>query len=95
MEERAPDYFAAQEDLTPKNIPKSIMKSNICLARNMKERYFRRSKTTVDRSKKVSFPDKFKRPIYIIYEVEPIIYEDIEIQMKVKSKSKGCQCMII
>ena len=95
MEERKPDYSSTQDDLMSKITPKSIIRSNVNLAKNMNERYFRKSKTTIDRIKKVSFPDKFNKPVHTIYEVEPIIYEDIEVKITHKSKTKGCHCIII
>ena len=45
-------------------------------------------------NKKVSFPDKFKKPLHTIFEVERVIYQDSDIKPEKKLKSKGCACII-
>ena len=98
MEEKKQDYSSTQDDLglSSKLIPKSILKVKESPVKNTNQRVIRKSKTMVNTNneKRVSFPDKFKRPLHTVFEVEPIIYENVEVKPQKVSKSKGCACII-
>ncbi|OMJ84451.1 hypothetical protein SteCoe_14403 [Stentor coeruleus] len=96
MEEKKADLSNIKEDL--EIINKTQMKS---ILRNTElDSYegkvdIKRSKTAScsDCIKKVNFPDRVKKPLHIIIEVEPFIYED-QPEDKKKVKTKGCACFI-
>ncbi|OMJ76762.1 hypothetical protein SteCoe_23774 [Stentor coeruleus] len=96
MEEKKVDFSNTRDDsgLNIKMPLKSILRSPKPENSKKDKKDLRRSKTTVSSSniKKVNFPDKVKKPLYEIIEVEPIIYVDQPIEVK-KSKNKGCACI--
>ncbi|OMJ71458.1 hypothetical protein SteCoe_30323 [Stentor coeruleus] len=95
MEKKA-DFSSTQEDLglNAKIQTKSILRK-IKPSNHDGKKYIKRSKTasSSDIVKKVNFPDRIKKPLYVIFEVEPIVYEDQQVVVK-KSKNKGCTCVI-
>lgn len=95
MEKKA-DFSNTREDLglNAKIQIKSILRK-INPSNHEGKKYIKRSKTASsnDIVKKVNFPDRIKKPLYVIFEVEPIIYEDQPVRVK-KSKNKGCTCII-
>ena len=96
MEAQKTDFSNIKEELWVNNklYLKSILRiktANTAYRRTA----FIKSKTTVSNeyTKSVTFSDKFKRPLHVIIEVEPIIYEEKKSSSN-KIKSKGCTCMI-
>lgn len=96
MEEKKVDFSNTQEDLglIIKTQMRSILR-NIKPDNNEGKENLKRSKTASCSNciKKVNFPDKVKKPLHVIIEVEPFIYED-QPEDKKKAKSKGCACFI-
>ena len=98
MEEEKSYISPTQEDfgLSSKLFPKSILKTKDSPIKTVTQKFIRKSKTMDECSnnKKVSFPDKFKKPLHTIFEVERVIYQDSDIKPEKKLKSKGCACII-
>ena len=97
MEEKKYDSSTSQEEIgvANKNFPISILKKTMALGIDY-NKVLKKSKTLANAKncKSVSFSDQFRKPLHIIYQVEPIIYEVFTVQNK-KKKSQGCACVII
>ncbi|OMJ71716.1 hypothetical protein SteCoe_30003 [Stentor coeruleus] len=97
MEEKKADFSNTHDDsgLNIKMPLKSILRSPKPENSKKDKKDLRKSKTTIvsnSNIKKVNFPDKVKKPLYEIIEVEPFIYVDQPLEVK-KDKSKGCACI--
>jgi hypothetical protein len=94
MEEKKPEFSSTIDSGVSPTVPKrSILRLNTSYGKDTTIKVFRKSQSLAS-NRGVTFPDKFKKPMHVIFEVEPIVYEETVPEVK-KNKKKGCQCLII
>ena len=84
----------SEQSSSAKILPRPILRRGTDIKTSSKFHSLKKSNTMNLISKSVSFPDKIKKPIHVIIEVEPIIYEEQPVEEKKKKNSKGCYCTI-
>ena len=90
MEEKKQEFSNTQEDfgVSVRGIPKSILRSNTRIGLPHKKT-IRKSQTMEIRSKSVSFSDRHKKPLHVVHEIEPFVYEESQTSHK-KYKTSCC-----
>ena len=78
---------------SPTSNLRSILKNNSCRVKKdnsmlKKSNSMLKKSKTLASKKSVSFPDKFKKPLCIIIEVDPIIYLDTKDEIKKNLRRK-------